>query len=198
MISRPRRWSPTPEQLMVLQELYRKGLRNPNSAQVRTITAHLSLYGKIEGKNVFYWFQNHKARDRQKLRKALLKQMHHRHLPFPGRQDPQPPPSAAAVTPNHHPQSLLDSVASSQCHSLFSNPNTFLHQGGDEEGSDMENWMMMRMYGRDWMLMTTATGGMQLPSFPCYVDTTPKTLELFPLKSTNMKDDQSSSNDDSC
>nr|GLL31034.1 WUSCHEL-related homeobox 3-like [Ipomoea trifida] len=105
MISRPRRWSPTPEQLMVLQELYRKGLRNPNSAQ-----------------------------------------------------------------------------------------------GGDEEGSDMENCMMMRMYGRDWMLMTTATGGMpQLPTtFPCYVDTTPKTLELFPLKSTNMKDDQSSSNDDSC
>ncbi|XP_019179494.1 PREDICTED: WUSCHEL-related homeobox 3-like [Ipomoea nil] len=192
MISRPRRWSPTPEQLMVLQELYRKGLRNPNSSQVRTITAHLSLYGKVEGKNVFYWFQNHKARDRQKLRKALLKQMHHRHLPFPA---PPPPPSATAVTtPNHHPKSLLDS-ASSHRHSLFNNPNTFLHhQGGDEEGSDMENCMMMRMYGRDWMLMM---GGM-LPTFPCYVDRTPKTLELFPLKSTNMKDDQSSSNDDNC
>jgi Homeodomain len=28
----------------------------------------LRQYGKIEGKNVFYWFQNHKARDRQKKR----------------------------------------------------------------------------------------------------------------------------------
>lgn len=81
------------------------------------------------------------------------------------------------------------------CFILTKNLN--LSQGGDEEGSDMENCMMMRMYGRDWMLMTT-TG--MVPTFPCYVDRTPKTLELFPLKSTNMKDDQSSSssNDDSC
>lgn len=132
MISRPRRWSPTPEQLMVLQELYRKGLRNPNSSQVRTITAHLSLYGKIEGKNVFYWFQNHKARDRQKLRKALLKQMHHRQLPFPGRQDPPPPPSSGGgLSPNDLPLDggrWLDSGSSQRHHSLVSNPITFLHQ----------------------------------------------------------------------
>ncbi|KAE9463528.1 hypothetical protein C3L33_04569, partial [Rhododendron williamsianum] len=30
------------------------------------ITARLQAYGHIEGKNVFYWFQNHKARQRQK------------------------------------------------------------------------------------------------------------------------------------
>lgn len=66
------RWSPTPQQLMILQDLYRKGLRNPTSSQVQKITTHLSLYGKIQCKNVFYWFQNHKARDRQKLRKELM------------------------------------------------------------------------------------------------------------------------------
>ncbi|XP_057782745.1 putative WUSCHEL-related homeobox 2 [Salvia miltiorrhiza] len=63
-----RRWCPTPEQLMVLEELYRRGLRSPNATQIQKITAHLSLYGTIQGKSVFYWFQNHKARDRQKLR----------------------------------------------------------------------------------------------------------------------------------
>ncbi|KAL3625929.1 hypothetical protein CASFOL_030458 [Castilleja foliolosa] len=66
------RWCPTPEQVMILEELYRRGLKTPNAAQIQRITAHLSLYGKIQGKNVFYWFQNHKARDRQKLRKKLL------------------------------------------------------------------------------------------------------------------------------
>ncbi|KAL2899220.1 WUSCHEL-related homeobox 3 [Bienertia sinuspersici] len=66
------RWCPTPEQVMILEEMYRSGVRTPNAAQIQQITAHLSLYGKIEGKNVFYWFQNHKARDRQKLRKKLL------------------------------------------------------------------------------------------------------------------------------
>ncbi|KAJ3676391.1 hypothetical protein LUZ60_003803 [Juncus effusus] len=65
------RWCPTPEQLMILEEMYRNGLRTPNAPQIQQITAHLSCYGRIEGKNVFYWFQNHKARDRQKLRRKL-------------------------------------------------------------------------------------------------------------------------------
>ncbi|XP_062180594.1 putative WUSCHEL-related homeobox 2 [Phragmites australis] len=65
------RWCPTPEQLMILEEMYRGGLRTPNASQIQQITAHLASYGRIEGKNVFYWFQNHKARDRQKLRRRL-------------------------------------------------------------------------------------------------------------------------------
>ncbi|CAJ1798646.1 unnamed protein product [Sphenostylis stenocarpa] len=69
------RWSPTTEQLMILEELYRSGIRTPSASQIQQITTHLSLYGRIEGKNVFYWFQNHKARDRQKLRRKLSKQL---------------------------------------------------------------------------------------------------------------------------
>ncbi|URE26667.1 PRESSED FLOWER a [Musa troglodytarum] len=54
------RWCPTPEQLMILEEMYRSGVRTPNASQIQQITARLSYYGRIEGKNVFYWFQNHK------------------------------------------------------------------------------------------------------------------------------------------
>ncbi|CAN1274206.1 WUSCHEL-related homeobox 4 [Linum perenne] len=49
--------------------LYRGGMRTPNALQIEQITSQLSRYGKIEGKNVFYWFQNHKARERQKLKR---------------------------------------------------------------------------------------------------------------------------------
>ena len=66
------RWCPTPEQLMILEEMYRGGLRTPSSSQIQQITAHLACYGRIEGKNVFYWFQNHKARERQKQKRAAL------------------------------------------------------------------------------------------------------------------------------
>ncbi|XP_052182917.1 WUSCHEL-related homeobox 1 isoform X2 [Diospyros lotus] len=65
------RWNPTPEQLQTLEELYRRGTRTPNADQIQHITAQLRRYGKIEGKNVFYWFQNHKARERQKRRRQL-------------------------------------------------------------------------------------------------------------------------------
>ncbi|PSS08404.1 WUSCHEL-related homeobox like [Actinidia chinensis var. chinensis] len=63
------RWNPTPEQLHTLEELYRQGTRTPSAEQIQHITAQLRRYGKIEGKNVFYWFQNHKARERQKRRR---------------------------------------------------------------------------------------------------------------------------------
>lgn len=63
------RWNPTPEQLQTLEELYRRGTRTPSAEQIQHITSQLRRFGKIEGKNVFYWFQNHKARERQKRRR---------------------------------------------------------------------------------------------------------------------------------
>ncbi|KAL8492010.1 hypothetical protein ACS0TY_023566 [Phlomoides rotata] len=63
------RWNPTQEQIGILETLYRGGMRTPNAQQIEQITAELAKYGKIEGKNVFYWFQNHKARERQKQKR---------------------------------------------------------------------------------------------------------------------------------
>ena len=64
------RWNPTTEQVKLLTELFRAGLRTPSTDQIQKISNQLSFYGKIESKNVFYWFQNHKARERQKRRKV--------------------------------------------------------------------------------------------------------------------------------
>jgi hypothetical protein len=66
------RWNPCPEQIKVLETLYSGGMRTPNSFQIECITEELGKYGRIEGKNVFYWFQNHKARERQKQKRAAL------------------------------------------------------------------------------------------------------------------------------
>ena len=60
------RWNPTKEQIDMLESLYKQGLRTPSAEQIQQITNRLRAYGHIEGKNVFYWFQNHKARQRQK------------------------------------------------------------------------------------------------------------------------------------
>ncbi|XVF43620.1 hypothetical protein PTKIN_Ptkin02bG0054900 [Pterospermum kingtungense] len=65
------RWNPTPEQLVALEEVYRRGTRTPSASQIQQIATRLRRFGKIEGKNVFYWFQNHKARERQKRRRQV-------------------------------------------------------------------------------------------------------------------------------
>ncbi|KFK40169.1 hypothetical protein AALP_AA3G339600 [Arabis alpina] len=63
------RWTPTTEQIRILKDLYyNSGIRSPTADEIQKISARLRQYGKIEGKNVFYWFQNHKARERQKKR----------------------------------------------------------------------------------------------------------------------------------
>nr|ACU68503.1 WOX3 protein [Petunia x hybrida] len=199
-ITRPTRWSPTPEQLMLLEEMYRKGLRNPNATQIQNITAHLSCYGKIEGKNVFYWFQNHKARDRQKLKKKLLAQMNQQQILAQHH-----PVDAHSTTNNslfqlpeysHNSSSVVNQICP------FTSTTGFLQEGGIKEASprvmtylypmdlsrpsEMEN-CMVRPYGKDWILMMNIT-----PPLPCNVNDRPlKTLPLFPITTTSTLKDQS-------
>ncbi|XWS74144.1 hypothetical protein CRYUN_Cryun02cG0190500 [Craigia yunnanensis] len=85
------RWNPTKEQISMLESLYGQGIRTPSADQIQQITSRLKVYGTIEGKNVFYWFQNHKARQRQKQKQenmAYINRYLHRTQPV------YPPPPA--------------------------------------------------------------------------------------------------------
>ena len=66
------RWNPTKEQITLLENLYKQGIRTPSADQIQQITSRLRAHGHIEGKNVFYWFQNHKARQRQKQKQDRI------------------------------------------------------------------------------------------------------------------------------
>ncbi|KAG7026743.1 Protein WUSCHEL, partial [Cucurbita argyrosperma subsp. argyrosperma] len=90
------RWTPTTDQIRILKELYyNNGVRSPSADQIQRISARLRQYGKIEGKNVFYWFQNHKARERQKKRftSSASDHLHHhqqqQQIPVPKQQQQQ-------------------------------------------------------------------------------------------------------------
>ncbi|KAJ4834446.1 hypothetical protein Tsubulata_007895 [Turnera subulata] len=73
----PVRWNPTKEQIIMLENLYRQGMRTPSAEQIQQITSRLKAYGHIEGKNVFYWFQNHKARQRLKQKQESMACINH-------------------------------------------------------------------------------------------------------------------------
>ncbi|KAI6671487.1 hypothetical protein NL676_006372 [Syzygium grande] len=88
------RWTPTTDQIRILKDLYYNyGVRSPTADQIQRISARLRQYGKIEGKNVFYWFQNHKARERQKKRFFSPDPNSNINGTAP------PPPTASAVNP---------------------------------------------------------------------------------------------------
>ncbi|XP_014492048.1 WUSCHEL-related homeobox 3 [Vigna radiata var. radiata] len=186
------RWSPTTEQLMILEELYRSGIRTPSASQIQQITTHLSFYGRIEGKNVFYWFQNHKARDRQKLRRKLTKQLqlqqqqlqlHHCHL-------------TPDITNHYFPYSPSSSTQDFP----FYNPPTFLFQGGSANTSEqalncawnvhnLQNNLVEKeevtFYNNGWS--TPVDVNNQASS--CCTSRPLKTLDLFPLTTTRTDED---------
>ena len=82
------RWNPTKEQISMLENLYKQGIKTPSAEEIQQITARLRAYGHIEGKNVFYWFQNHKARQRQSP-------------PPPTRRQSRRPSTATTPSPAH-------------------------------------------------------------------------------------------------
>ncbi|CAL9202103.1 unnamed protein product [Musa hybrid cultivar] len=214
------RWCPTPEQLMILEEMYRSGVRTPNASQIQQITAHLSLYGRIEGKNVFYWFQNHKARERQKLRRRLGRQHQLLHQ-SEGPSSPTPPLHNQTPPPNLLYQVLHGYLVDYNL--LFSYPNKktlftlypqhlleygclqeVLTQGMNlvgkleaGEGQEEEPAASDAVYTQPWMTMMdgSAAAAAAVPP-PCCRPL--KTLDLFPTKSTGMKDECSSSKSSSC
>ncbi|GAB4860264.1 hypothetical protein Ancab_011745, partial [Ancistrocladus abbreviatus] len=210
------RWCPTPEQLMILEEMYRGGIKTPNAAQIQQITAHLSLYGKIEGKNVFYWFQNHKARDRQKLRRRLTKQLmlqHQHQLQLYQQSDyfhqqqnsnhllhyfPEPPaafcpPPPAAAAGFHHQLSHRNSptfLAQEQMQYTSCGPRMIDYTWKVEvpEAKETKKRPISRSDGDDWVIITEVG-----PTSACCTPTNNrplKTLQLFPVK-----DESSTSSD---
>ncbi|GMI97030.1 PRESSED FLOWER 1, PRESSED FLOWER, WUSCHEL RELATED HOMEOBOX 3 [Hibiscus trionum] len=199
------RWCPTPEQVMILEEMYRSGIKTPNASQIQQITSHLSFYGKIEGKNVFYWFQNHKARERQKLRRKLSKQLQLQQQLY---HHPN----------NHHFLHYFDSLASPafQHLSYYNSPSPFpqveVHEDAAKQQVMNYTWKldvpekpdidksMTKMYGGDWLMMVDL-GPSLSSSPPCYFSTARpplKTLELFPVSATTSLKEECCNNSSPC
>ncbi|KAF5179137.1 Wuschel-related homeobox [Thalictrum thalictroides] len=101
------RWNPTKEQISILEGLYKQGIRTPSAEQIQQITGTLRAYGHIEGKNVFYWFQNHKARQRQKQKQEsmdYLNQYLHQNTTTTPVFNPSPCTNIVGYSPYYIPQ----------------------------------------------------------------------------------------------
>ncbi|KAI3869358.1 hypothetical protein MKX03_014536 [Papaver bracteatum] len=57
-------WSPSPEQIRILEMLYDGGLRSPTVQQIEQITSQLIQYGKVELTDVCIWFKTRENQER--------------------------------------------------------------------------------------------------------------------------------------
>ncbi|XVF20072.1 hypothetical protein REPUB_Repub11eG0166800 [Reevesia pubescens] len=191
------RWNPTKEQISMLESLYRQGIRTPSADQIQQITSRLKVYGSIEGKNVFYWFQNHKARQRQKQKQenvAYINRYLHRTQPV--YHPPPPPPGPNVVRgPYFLPQGDLGFYP--HC------PKVLLPAGGvKKRGSWADEKMEKASFygGAAYDLVHQDYNTMNIPienyegvlnNGSCNKNSNQETLALFPLHPTGVSEGMS-------
>lgn len=74
------RWTPTAEQLRILRDIYYKErMRSPCAEEIEGIWMRLRQLGKIGEKNVFYWFQNQRNREKQQTKRLAAGDLQQQH-----------------------------------------------------------------------------------------------------------------------
>ncbi|XP_031103254.1 WUSCHEL-related homeobox 7-like [Ipomoea triloba] len=103
------RWKPTVEQLQILKDLYyNQMIRRPSTEEIERISLRLRQLGKIEGKNVFYWFQNQRNRERHPRKRPVtaiiappgLPDLHNNNYNNAAKRS-KPPPQTLSLFPMH-------------------------------------------------------------------------------------------------
>ncbi|XP_039059033.1 WUSCHEL-related homeobox 11-like [Hibiscus syriacus] len=62
------RWTPKPEQILILESIFNSGMVNPPKDETVRIRKLLEKFGAVGDSNVFYWFQNRRSRSRRRQR----------------------------------------------------------------------------------------------------------------------------------
>ncbi|XP_052177686.1 WUSCHEL-related homeobox 2-like [Diospyros lotus] len=166
------RWNPTKEQIGILESLYKQGIRTPSAEQIQKIAGKLGEFGHIEGKNVFYWFQNHKARQRQKQKQERMacfnRYLHHNF-------NPPPCPTVVRSPLYHLPQNELGFFQQHQ------NQKILLH-GGTERRPAAPETVLEKMISYRMMSSMSDRHGV----FDDNYNSKHETLPLFPLEPTGI------------
>ncbi|KHN34632.1 WUSCHEL-related homeobox 11 [Glycine soja] len=66
------RWTPKPEQILILESIFNSGMVNPPKDETVRIRRLLEKFGAVGDANVFYWFQNRRSRSRRAQAQTLV------------------------------------------------------------------------------------------------------------------------------
>ena len=70
------RWTPKPEQILILESIFNSGMVNPPKDETVRIRKLLEKFGSVGDANVFYWFQNRRSRSRRRQRQLQAAATH--------------------------------------------------------------------------------------------------------------------------
>ncbi|KAJ4972056.1 hypothetical protein NE237_005155 [Protea cynaroides] len=95
------RWTPRPEQILILESIFNSGMVNPPKDETVKIRKLLEKFGTVGDANVFYWFQNRRSRSRRRQRQMQAGLV----------SDPRIPIGTASGTVQYEPTSSSSSAS---------------------------------------------------------------------------------------
>ncbi|RID73588.1 hypothetical protein BRARA_B00732 [Brassica rapa] len=152
------RWSPKPEQILILESIFNSGIVNPPKDETVRIRKMLEQFGAVGDTNVFYWFQNRRSRSRRRQRQ--LQAATAAAVTSRGAEDQQNMTTMSMHHPYRNSEINLGfgSCSNSSANYFFNDPSSqvssFLlghssssSNGGCESNNGMEN--LFTMYGHE-------------------------------------------------
>ncbi|XP_062189798.1 WUSCHEL-related homeobox 11-like [Phragmites australis] len=104
------RWTPKPEQILILESIFNSGMVNPPKDETVRIRKLLERFGAVGDANVFYWFQNRRSRSRRRQRQLQAQAAAAAASAASSSSSGSPPGSGAGLAPGHHAGSAASSL----------------------------------------------------------------------------------------
>ncbi|KAL1195509.1 WUSCHEL-related homeobox 12 [Cardamine amara subsp. amara] len=151
------RWSPKPEQILILESIFNSGIVNPPKDETVRIRKMLEKFGAVGDTNVFYWFQNRRSRSRRRQRQLQAATAvaatsrgaeNHQNMTTMSMHHPYSNSEidlGFGSLSNSLANNFLNGSSSSQVSSFFLDLSS--SSGGCESNNGMEN--LFRMYGHE-------------------------------------------------
>ncbi|KAF0907576.1 hypothetical protein E2562_018383 [Oryza meyeriana var. granulata] len=92
------RWTPKPEQILILESIFNSGMVNPPKDETVRIRKLLERFGAVGDANVFYWFQNRRSRSRRRQRQLQAQAQ----AAAAAAASSGSPPASSGLAPGHH------------------------------------------------------------------------------------------------
>ncbi|KAJ1297343.1 hypothetical protein BS78_01G368100 [Paspalum vaginatum] len=110
------RWTPKPEQILILESIFNSGMVNPPKDETVRIRKLLERFGAVGDANVFYWFQNRRSRSRRRQRQMQAAAAAAAAAAASSASNSSPAPSATVGLPSGALQYPLLSMGGTSCH----------------------------------------------------------------------------------
>ncbi|URE38889.1 Pyruvate kinase [Musa troglodytarum] len=125
------RWTPKPEQILILESIFNSGMVNPPKGETVRIRKLLEQFGSVGDANVFYWFQNRRSRSRRRQRQLQASLMAGQQVSS-GAPRASTPPTSSSASSNTSAGGGAGLFSCSSFASSSSSPNFTIDGGADD------------------------------------------------------------------